>query len=168
MDVRSSAIFVAFSAATAGILIEGNTAVAPLLQPAACRDRFLWPFSADSIWNTPIGSAAVYAPANIYHTELPTQIHNDQDWLVRTRATDPLTPWIDDSGQFPGGCSAKGPVKTMIRFPTNLTTDCVDNNNSGGILLPDNRTLVQLQPLYRPERGGPIIAWYHTGMLHTR
>ena len=26
------------------------------------RDPCLWPFAADSIWNTPIGSAAVYVP----------------------------------------------------------------------------------------------------------
>ena len=31
-----------------------------------CRDRRLWPFASTSIWNTPIGSGAVYAEANIY------------------------------------------------------------------------------------------------------
>jgi hypothetical protein len=29
--------------------------------------------------------------------------------------------------------------------------------------MPDNVTLVQMQPLYVPEAGGPMIAWYHTG-----
>ena len=146
-----------------------NTAVALLIlqattaNAAPCRDRFAWPFADTSIWNSAIGSGAAYLPANIYSTELPTQIHNDQEWLVRTTSTDPLTPWVDDSGAFPGGCKATGAVRSRIPFPRNLTTDCVDNNNSGAILLPDNRTLVQLQPLYRPTAGGPIIAWYHTG-----
>ena len=50
-----------------------------------------------------------------------------------------------------------------ISFPANLVTDCVANNNGAGVLLPDNRTLVQMQPLYVPEAGKPIIAWWHTG-----
>ena len=48
-------------------------------------------------------------------------------------------------------------------LPRTLVTDCVANNNGAGVLLPDNRTLVQMQPLYIPKAGGPIIAWYHTG-----
>lgn len=36
------------------------------LRSEPCRDRFLWPFSATSIWNTPIGSGALFAPAHIF------------------------------------------------------------------------------------------------------
>jgi len=32
----------------------------------ACRDARLRPFSADSVWNVPIGAAAVFAPADRY------------------------------------------------------------------------------------------------------
>ena len=32
---------------------------------SGCRDRTLWPFSSGSIWNHPIGSGAVFAPANL-------------------------------------------------------------------------------------------------------
>lgn len=31
-----------------------------------CRDRRLWPFSSNSIWNTPIGSEAVFVQAGIF------------------------------------------------------------------------------------------------------
>ena len=53
--------------------------------PAPCRDRFLEPFSSDSIWNVAIGSKAVFAPANLYSTPdlYPSSFHNDQDFLVR-------------------------------------------------------------------------------------
>jgi hypothetical protein len=130
----------------------------------ACRDRFLWPFSAASIWNTPIGSSARYVPAGIYRdNELPTEIHNDQEWLIRSAASDPLAAWADDSGNFPGGCAARGAVKAQLPLPHGLVTDCVANNNGAGVLLPDNTTLVQMQPFYRPTPGGAFNAWYHTG-----
>ena len=62
MDVRAAA------------MSEGILAVAP-----ACRGRFAWPFASNSIWNTPIGSGAVYADAGIYADDAyPTVIHNDQ------------------------------------------------------------------------------------------
>lgn len=134
----------------------------------ACRDRFLWPFNSSSIWNTAIGSDAVYVPAGIYdgssHLKgIPVQFHNDQDWLILTTENDPLVPWLDDSGNFPGGCSASGKQKASIPMPLNFTTDCEANNNGAGVLLPDNETLIQMQPLYRATAGGPIVAWYHTG-----
>ena len=129
----------------------------------ACRDRFLWPFSPASIWNTPIGSSARYVPAGIYSAELPAGLHNDQEFLARASPTDPLSEWIDDSGNFPGGCAATGAVRARLPLPPNFTTDCVPNNNGAGVLLPNNLTLVQMQPFYRPQAGGAFRAWYHTG-----
>jgi len=136
----------------------------------ACRDRFLWPFSAQSIWNTAIGGGAQYVPAGIYSgvdalRGLPVEVHNDQDWPILTTASDPVVGWIDSSGDFPGLCSFPGTKRAPenISMPALLATDCVANNNGAGVLLPDNRTLVQMQPLYIPVAGGPIIAWWHTG-----
>ena len=48
---------------------------------ATCRDRFLEPFSSDSIWNTAIGSNAHFVPANLFpdlQHNPPTSFHNDQ------------------------------------------------------------------------------------------
>ena len=53
-------------AAAAALLIlagDTSTAAAPL---TTCRDRRLWPFAIASIWNTPIGTGAVFVPATIY------------------------------------------------------------------------------------------------------
>ena len=62
-----------------------------------CRDRFLEPFSSSSIWNTAIGSGAVFAPANLFATpsRYPTQFHNDQDFILRVTDADPHTKWIN-------------------------------------------------------------------------
>ncbi len=142
---------------------DGNTVEAP------CRDRFLQPFSSSSIWNSAIGSAASYVPAGLFTgaDDLrgpPVQIHNDQDWIIRAKESDPLVEWIDDSGNFPGGCAAGGrAAPERLPFPADMQTDCVANNNGAGVLLPDNVTLVQMQPLYVAVAGGPIRAWYHTG-----
>jgi hypothetical protein len=152
-----------------------NAAVVAFCQGSTtCRNPFLWPFAANSIWNTPIGSAAQYSPAHIYNETLtlrdrgpPSGFHNDQDWIVRVSATDPLTQWINDAGQFPGGCNAKQskgrPPAPPIRFPASLVTDCQGNNNAAAILQPDNKTLLQTQPLYRPKANGPLISWFKAG-----
>jgi len=160
-----------------------------------CRDRFLEPFSAASIWNTAIGSEAAFAPARLF-TEgdprgLPGNFHNDQDFIVRGSPSDPLTDWINqgDWGADEGGkCAVQkgsrsglpcggGAEKTLhgqldgcvaqIRLPRNWTSasDCDGapsssgdncrsaadqvNNNAMALLLADNVTLVQMQPVYR-------------------
>ena len=125
---------------------------------------YLWPFNSSSIWNTAIGSGAQYVPAEIYADELPVEIHNDQEWIMHASQDDPLADWQDDSGNFPGLCTATGtcqsqpshsahsrthvtrdagPVKAQLPLPRDLVTDCVANNNGAALLLPDNRTLVQ-------------------------
>lgn len=152
---------------TAALTFSALAFAAANSQPA-CRDRYLWPFSKQSIWNTPIGSGAVYVPANIYIDDSgplgpPVEFHNDQDLIVRASDSDPLVDWHDDSGNFPGMCGATGPVRQQVPMPHDWVTDCVANNNGGALLLPDNVTLVQMQPLYRGTAGGPIIAWWHTG-----
>lgn len=66
---------------------------------AACRDRFLEPFSSVSIWNTAIGNGAVFKPANLFpagdYRGVPGNFHNDQDFIVRVTSSDPLTKWIN-------------------------------------------------------------------------
>ena len=57
---------------------------------AVCRDRWLEPFSSNSIWNTAIGSGAVFTPAGLFapgdHRGPPSNFHNDQDFLLRVRS----------------------------------------------------------------------------------
>mmetsp|Transcript_3439 Transcript_3439/g.8200 ORF Transcript_3439/g.8200 Transcript_3439/m.8200 type:complete len:378 (+) Transcript_3439:2-1135(+) len=148
-----------------GALLVAVCLVTVRADAPACRDRFLWPFSNKSIWNTPIGSAAVFVPANIYHTAAPTQFHNDQDLIVRAFENDPETPWMDQGDWGPSDkCAVVGPNVLTIPFPHNFTSGSREappgqiNNNAAGLLLVDNRTLVQMQPLYRCEPGGPILA----------
>eukprot|EP00040_Diaphanoeca_grandis_P000182 m.14620 g.14620 ORF g.14620 m.14620 type:complete len:451 (-) comp10223_c1_seq1:233-1585(-) len=69
-----------------------------------CRDRRLWPFGSNSVWNVPIGRDAVYMPANIYHDH----VTNESDHC------DPSSPNIRQTcpdvhgGITPAECVAKG------------------------------------------------------------
>lgn len=152
-----------------------TVAAAPAAATAApCRDPILQPFSSASIWNTPIGSGAVYAPIHLFNESDPSSprgpppnIHNDQDFFVITRASDPLTPWVDQGwwGARNHCDVTSSDVAAMIPFPHDWTsasdggrsTPWQSNNNAMAILLPDNVTLVQTQPAYRCEPGGPLL-----------
>lgn len=137
--------------------------------PRACRVPWDWPFTPGSIWNTPIGSSAQYAPAGIYagppgsRTGPPVQFHIDQDLLVVTTPEDPSTPWWDQGG-FPGSCVNGGSLKGAMVLPVDYAMDCaVANNNGAGLLQPDGDTVMEVQPLYRPSAGGPVWAFYDRG-----
>lgn len=157
-----------------------------------CRDRWREPFSSDSIWNTAIGSDANFVAADLFANGdwrgAPGSFHNDQDFLIRADASDPLTDWINQGDWDPDtGAGGKCGVQklphsgrpcegssrltdgcvTQIRLPKNWTsaTDCdgpasssghncrspgdQKNNNAMALLLPDNETIVQMQPAYR-------------------
>lgn len=157
-------------------------AIATLTRALAepCRDRFLQPFSSQSIWNTPIGSGAAFVPAGLFDGVFgnstcgrepcgpPLSFHNDQDFIVRTTQRDPLTDWVDQ-GNWNGSqnkCAVVGKVVRQLPLPFNWTSASDGgrsaanqmNNNAMGVLLPDNRTLVQMQPAYRCSAGGPLLA----------
>jgi hypothetical protein len=65
----------------------------------SCRDRFLEPFSADSIWNTAIGDSAAFSAIALFapgdYRGNPGNFHNDQDFIIRVTPDDPLTDWIN-------------------------------------------------------------------------
>ena len=76
--------------------------------------------------------------------------------------------WVNQ-GNWNGSqnkCSVVGEVVTQIRFPHDWTSASDGNrswagqmnNNAMGVLLPDNRTLVQMQPAYRCAPGSPLLA----------
>ena len=67
-------------------------------------------------------------------------------------------------------CTEGGPQRGSVPFPAALMVDCEDNNNAFALLLADNVTLLQSQPLYRAAPGRPIMAQYpptspYTGFL---
>jgi hypothetical protein len=145
-------------------LFAGGTA-------AECRDAVATPFSPHSIWNTPIGSSAVFVWAHIYDASRglapPVNFHNDQEFVVETTVDDPFIKWFDQPGNddaAPGsfGCriSNTSVSTASVRMPHNFTTDGLPNDNPAVLIQPDRRTYIEMQPLYRCYPGGPIAAAY--------
>jgi hypothetical protein len=139
--------------------------------PTATRDPLKWPFAADSIWNMPIGSGAVYVPAGLtaWPGTLQEPDHEDADWATMPQI-DPehivLTPsapmttirrsdtwggnrcdWIDTPG-------AGLPV--TVPMPADFILENDNENAGAAFLMPDRRTIVQVQPLTRCSSTGGV------------
>jgi hypothetical protein len=161
-------------------LAVASTLAPTLAEP--CRDRSRWPFAAHSIWNTPVGSNAAYVEARIFSA--PTfpkdGFRVDTDHFIATSVGDPLTMFIDQ-GWWGGNdtrwggkcgrnhCCLEGNRTGVIPFPRDRLvapagSRLQGDNNAAAILLPDNETLVQFQPLYRCSPGSPLTSL--TGTLH--
>ncbi|HUB06017.1 MAG TPA: hypothetical protein VMB50_03405 [Myxococcales bacterium] len=129
------------------------------------RDPIAQPFASGSIWNTPIGSGAVYVPAAIVP---PSQwaIGHDEDVLVLT-PTAPLTE-VDYSsagwGNVNDRCTPDSPLQALFTLP--LPADFVLDYTSGtpnaclAGLAQDGHTLIQGQPFARCSDGGPETIEY--------
>jgi hypothetical protein len=121
------------------------------------RDKFKWPFASSSIWNTPIGSAATYQPANIVFNSssgYSTSFVQDQDVVVMT-PTAPVTAVYQNNVGWSGGdrCPAQGGVLTRVPVPASFTLPNSGENNSAAFLAADGHTILQNQPFTRCTAG---------------
>ena len=148
---------------------KGNGQPSPTvgLEPPKSRNPRLWPFAKDSIWNTPIGSGAVYAPAKL---EPASTFAFDQDLFFEAGAA---ASWHDlhppgnwGKGRCTGASqqNARGqmllPEDAMVADATGEPFQTP--NNAAAILLPDGRTVTQLEPMTRCERAGPVFGYRAT------
>jgi hypothetical protein len=126
--------------------------------PTTSRNMLTWPFSADSIWNMPIGSAAVFQSTGLSPA---TEIFGDVDYFIQLRASDPLTALYNDENVWNGPrCSSTQPTGVSLNIASSLIVpDAVGSNtpnNSTAFLKPDGHTLEQVNALARCAAGGRI------------
>lgn len=131
-----------------------------------CRDPSLWPYNATSVWNTPIGSAAAYVPANLFPSPAPPNdgVFIDADYFVATSNADPMIPWFSQGWwnstphceQFPWS-----PRVGTVPWPAALTITA-GGNNALALLLPDGDSLIFTQPAYRCAAGlaAPLLSLF--------
>ena len=81
------------------------------------RDKFLWPFASTSIWNMPIGSGAVYTPANI---EPANYVSGDEEYFYKVNASDPLRTVYGPGSFGPGRCTGRQSMNISLPVPDNL------------------------------------------------
>ena len=138
-------------------------------QPALAqesRDPLTWPFDAASIWNMPIGSDAVYVPAEIAQsTQRGMTVDGD---ILILEPDAPLTPMYENfvawnSSSEGARCGSQGELLDMLPIPADFVLgqpEGTTENNAAAILMPDGRTLKQNQPFTRCAAGGHATSLY--------
>ena len=166
--------------ATAGLLslpkVAPVTVAAPVLVPAvvlppvlpalaaSVRDVLKWPFASNSIWNMPIGSGAVYVPANLApvpgNDSWAPMPQVDEEHII-LRPTAPMTNVYYSNAGWTGRnrCAATGKVLTTVPMPPNYVVPNDNTNSSSVVLEADGRTLIHLQPLARCSSGAAATAY---------
>ncbi|WP_319423574.1 hypothetical protein [Pleurocapsa sp. FMAR1] len=131
------------------------------------REAWEWPFATESIWNLPLGSNAVYQPANL-ETGLWTSADNELLFQVSENA--PLTRLYAPGSWTNRASGTKSPTgnpadEIYIRFPKDqLVADASPSstpNNVASILQPDGETVVAVAPLARTKPGDSVYGWYY-------
>lgn len=165
--VSSALVFVLKNAGTGYFYADDITV-------SAGRDPEFWPFNANSIWNTPIGSNAVYTPVTLVEQggtgPDPYQLYwVDAHAPLRQVYTQGSTPANDF-----GPCNldpTKGSVgipQGTMQVPDNFILDNATRvpystpNNAGMFIQGDGRTMAELQPVARCDVGGPIFGYRGT------
>jgi hypothetical protein len=120
---------------------------------ASSRDPLVQPFATTSIWNMPVGSAAVYVPAGI-KPATGTSLEADDDVIVLTPTAPSTDIYVNTADWDP--TKSRCPVEGALLFAAPMPSDFVvpdpmqQTPNSGlAVLLEDHRTIKQTQPFAR-------------------
>ncbi len=123
------------------------------------RDPFYWPFSETSIWNMPIGSNAQLQKANIKASQ---QLGIDEEYIVKVPAGSPSVEVKTPSswGQRWPGSTHQGYMQVPSNFYLADAAPPNTPNNCAAFIMPDGRTIKQLEPTCRLGTGNAQIVGY--------
>ncbi len=133
----------------------------PTTQEPQVRDLFWWPFSQASIWNTPIGTGAVYEPANF---EAAGNVGIDVVHVLKPSPDDPLYPVYNTLAFDTGRCAGI----TYLDFDLQVSEDWTvpdagpDNpygltpNSNFALVTPNGDSVFQGSTIARCEVDGPV------------
>lgn len=122
------------------------------------------PFAADSIWNMPIGSGAVFVEANLNPRPGASPWSSmpgiDEEKLILTPSA-PLTMIFHSDAAWSGKdrCVATGKPMYAVPMPGDYVIPDSDENSPAVFLMQDGRTLVQTQPVARCTARGPATSY---------
>ena len=145
--------------------LQPNNLMTATANPPTTRDKWLWPFSQDSIWNLPIGSDAEYSSANLPQASY-SSVDNNPLFIIS--ANSPLRP-LYDPGSWTNRCSGTTTYENLsIPIPDDLIVpDAINTetkystpNNAAALLQPDGRTIIQLEPMARCVKGEAVYGYH--------
>jgi hypothetical protein len=165
-DVSAEPAGIPQDSAAAGAPADQFLAMAAAPSPASSadtktggRDPLKQPFASNSIWNMPIGSKAVYVPANLSgnpgKNKWATMPLID-DELIIMKPSAPMTDIYFSNAAWTGRnrCPATGGKMLQVPMPSDYVVPNNRGNNGTSILMPDGHTIIQAQPLARCKAGG--------------
>src|SRR5213080_3549434 len=141
------------------LTVTDEAPVAPEL-----RDPRAWPFSADSIWNLPIGASASYVAAGIAQATA-RGMTTDSDVLILDPSA-PITPVYLNSDAWTGRsrCDIQGGVLFEAPISPGFVVVGANStftpNHAVAILDADGKTLIQGQPYTHCTADGPVTMWW--------
>ncbi len=154
MLLRSSSLFVAALASVVALHAGADGAAATSL-----RNKLRQPFSSRSPWNTPVGSLARYVPAGFEPGEW---VSVDEEFFFVLKASDPMQP-VFRPLSWEQRCSGTDDQGLQLPLPDDLIVPDANPphtpNNCAAFLMPDGRTIVQVNPFTRCVPGGPAYGW---------
>lgn len=136
------------------------------------RDPFLWPFAKTSIWNTPIGSNALYAPAGLQQVTAFANVTPygrggiavDEEPIIQAKNTDPLSK-VYAINDWSRRCATTTATGKQIHFPTGLTfadpNGGGDTPNYSGVVVQEDGSLFHFNAIATCG-GGKIAAYDYT------
>ena len=120
------------------------------------RDPFYWPFAATSIWNMPIGSGAVLKKAGF---ETERAVTTDTEYVIQVKASDPVVELYTPNSfknRWPGN-RLLGTMQVPYDFILADAQGSNSPNNCATFIQPDGRSIIQLEPCCRVEKGKQIV-----------
>lgn len=125
------------------------------------RDPFYWPFSETSIWNMPIGSNAKLQKADFTDAY---SIGVDVEYIVTVPKGSPTVEVKSPSAwnaRWPGNLH-QGYMQVPSDFTLADANPPHTPNNCAAFIMPDGRTVKQLQPCCRLATGNAqIVGWLY-------
>ena len=161
------------TATAGGAALSGGAAP----QGAVTRDPALWPFSADSPWNMPLGKDAKFAdtsdPATADVLRGNARVNANNGWshpVYRAKADDPLTTWTDVRGKVVSYLPAeKGQESLQERVPADATP--AEGNGKWDrhmhVVAPDGKSLIEGFRVQRPAPTSLTAQVYRTDLRGT-
>lgn len=130
------------------------------------RDPLKQPFSSSSIWNMPIGSDAVYVPADLEKASA-MGMTIDEDIIVMKPGAPKTEIYTNNAGwnREKDRCLKEGPLLFSAPITNNFTVspdnwDGLTPNSGLAVLMPDGRTIKQTQPFARCYTGKSATSKY--------